>query len=426
MRDESASRRDFLRTTAAAGTLAAMPNAHAAGSDILRVGLIGCGDRGTGAATQALAADSNVRLVAMADAFDDRIGHSLDMLRNTGDIAAKLDVAPGRRFVGFDAYRELLGSGVDVVLLCTPPHFRPIHLRAAVEAGKHVFAEKPVAVDAPGVHSVLESCKLAESKGLSVVSGLCLRYDDGFRETVRRIHDGAIGDVRTLLANDYRSGRWHKPRQAGWTDMHYQMRNWYNFTWLSGDFNVEQHVHNLDVCAWVMKERYPVKAVGMGGRQVLTGPEYGQIYDHFSVVYEYPDGARLVSNCRQQPHCKNDMSVKVLGSKGQADLVERRGGMRIRSAGREWVFGGPQNRMYQTEHDELFSGIRSGKPINNGEYMARSTLLAIMGRMAAYTGQEVTWEMATHSRESLDPSGYTWDARPPAAEIAIPGQTPFV
>jgi predicted dehydrogenase len=426
MSAESASRRHFIKATAAAGTLAALPNVHAAGSDILRVGLIGCGDRGTGAASQALAAESNVRLVAMADAFADRLNNSLESLQKDIAIAAKLDVAPGRRFVGFDAYRELLGSGVDVVLLCTPPHFRPIHLRAAVEAGKHVFAEKPVAVDAPGVYSVLESCKLAASRGLSVVSGLCLRYDNSFRETVRRVHDGEIGDVLTLFANDYRSGRWDKPRQPGWTDMFYQMRNWYNFTWLSGDFNVEQHVHNLDVCAWIMKERYPVKAVGMGGRQVLTGPEYGQIYDHFSVIYEYANGARIVSNCRQQPLCKNDMSVKVLGSKGQADLVERAGGMRIRSAGKEWVHGGPRNPMYQTEHDELFAGIRSGKPINNGDYMARSTLLAIMGRMAAYTGQEITWNMAMNSKEALDPSGYAWDAKPPAAGIAIPGQTRFV
>src|SRR5207302_7810005 len=212
---------------------------------------------------------------------------------------------------------------------------------------------------------VLRSCELAKTKGLSVVSGLCLRYDNGFKETVRRIHDGAIGEVVTLFANDYRGGRWDKPRQPGWTDMYYQMRNWYNFTWLSGDFNVEQHVHYLDVCAWIMKNQYPVKAVGMGGRQVLTGPEYGQIYDHFSVVYEYPDGAKLVSNCRQQPRCKNDMSCQVLGTKGRADLSERRKGLRIQSAGGEWSYDGPQNRMYQAEHDELFAGIRGGKPINN-------------------------------------------------------------
>ncbi len=426
MTSGSASRRDFFKTAAIAGTLAAVPNVHAAGSDVLRVGLIGCGDRGTGAATQALAADSNVQLVAMADAFEDRLQNSLEILQKAEDVSAKVAVKPDHRFVGFNAYQELLGSGVDVVLLCTPPHFRPIHLRAAIEAGKHVFAEKPVGVDAPGVHSVLKSCELARTKGLSVVSGLCLRYDNGFKETVRRIHDGAIGEVSALFANDYRSGRWDKPRQPGWTEMLYQMRNWYNFTWLSGDFNVEQHVHYLDVCSWVMKERYPVKAVGMGGRQVLTGPEYGQIYDHFSVVYEYADGAKLVSNCRQQPNCKNDMSCWVMGTKGQAQFMERRRGMRIRSGAGEWIFEGPQNQMYQSEHDELFASIRNSKPIQNGEYMARSSLLAIMGRMAAYTGQEITWDMAMNSKEVLSPPQYDWNAQPPLSQVAIPGQTRFL
>src|SRR5262249_11304312 len=200
------------------------------------------------------------------------------------------------------------------------------------------------------------------------------------------------------LANDYRSGRWSKPRLPDWTDMTYQMRNWYNFTWLSGDFNVEQHVHFLDVCAWVMKDKYPVKAVGMGGRTVLSGTEYGNIYDHFSVVYEYPDGQRLISNCRQQPGCKNDMSAHALGTKGRALISEKDGGLRINGE-KEWVFEGPNNKLYQQEHDELFASIRAGKPINNGEYMALSTLLAIMGRMAAYTGQEVTWKMALASEE---------------------------
>jgi predicted dehydrogenase len=422
-----ASRRDFLKTsTAAAAALAAIPNAHAAGSDLLRVGLIGCGDRGTGAASQALSADSNVKLVAMADAFEDRLQQSLDILLKSEKVAAKVDVRPGQRFVGFNAYRELLASGVDVVLLCTPPHFRPQHIREAVEAGKHIFAEKPVAVDAPGVHSVLKSCEQAKTRGLSVVSGLCLRSDYGFRETVKRLQNGAIGDVVSIFANDYRSGRWAKPRQPGWTEMNYQMRNWYNFTWLSGDFNVEQHVHNLDVCAWVMKEQYPVKAVGMGGRQVLTGPEYGQIYDHFSVVYEYPNGAKVISNCRQQPSCQNDMSVEVMGTRGRAEVTERRNGLRIHAEGGEWVYDGPLNHMYQTEHNELFAGIRSGNPINNGEYMAKSTLLAIIGRMAAYTGQRITWQMALDSKQDLSPSAYAWDAQPPEACLAVPGQTRFL
>ena len=420
------SRREFLQAAAVAGTLGAIPTVHAAGSDVLRVGLVGCGGRGTGAATQALAADPNARLVAMADAFEDRLDESLNLLRADETVGAKVDVRPEGRFVGFDAYQRLLNRGVDVVLLCTPPHFRPQHLRAAVEAGVHVFAEKPVAVDAPGVRSVLETCERARAKRLSVVSGLCLRYDNGFRETVRRIRDGAVGEVVTLLANDYRSGRWSKPKQPGWTEMTYQMRNWYNFTWLSGDFNVEQHVHFLDVCAWVMNDRYPVSAIGMGGRQALTGPEYGQIYDHFSVTYEYADGAELISNCRQQPGCRNDLGARVIGTRGRADLSERRKGLRIRSEGGEWSYDGPKNQMYQAEHDALFAGIRAGRPLNNGDSMARSTLLAIMGRMAAYTGQQVTWEMALNSREDYRPPRYDWDAPPPPSQVAVPGQTRFL
>jgi predicted dehydrogenase len=204
------------------------------------------------------------------------------------------------------------------------------------------------------------------------------------------------------------------------------MRNWYNFTWLSGDFNVEQHVHFLDVCAWVMKEEYPVKAIGMGGRQALVGEEYGNIYDHFSVVYEYAGGARLISNCRQQPGCKNDMSAHVLGTKARAEFVERKRGLRIAGEANAWVYEGPPTPIYQAEHDALFASIRNGQPINNGDYMAKSTLLAIMGRMAAYTGQEVTWEMAMSSREDLSPAAYEWVASPPVAKIAVPGQTPFV
>jgi predicted dehydrogenase len=426
----SPTRRDFHKATitAAGGALAAtlLPasGVHAAGDDTLRVGLIGCGGRGTGAAAQALNADKNVKLVAMADAFEDRLRSSLATLKEDGDLAGKIDVQPDHCFVGFDAYQKVLASGVDVVLLCTPPHFRPEHLRAAVEAGKHVFAEKPVAVDAPGVRSVLASCAKAKEKDLSVVSGLCIRYHPGFREAVRRIHDGALGDVVALQANDYRGSNWAKPRESDWTGMQWQMRNWYNFTWLSGDFNVEQHVHFLDVCAWVMKDEYPARAIGMGGRLVRNGPEHGNIYDHFSVVYEYANGARLFSNCRQQPGCKNDISGHVLGTKGHADLTERRRGIAIHAAG-DWTYTGPDRNMYQVEHDELFAGIRSGKPINNGEYMAKSTLLAIMGRMAAYTGQQITWEMALNSQEDLSPPAYDWALELPVPPVALPGKTKF-
>ncbi len=421
-----ATRRDFLKAAAAGpAALASLPAVHAAGGDLIRVGLVGCGGRGTGAAAQALRADKNVKLVALADAFEDRLQQSLTTLRGTEDVAAKVDVKPDACFVGFDGYKEVIAR-CDVVLLCTPPHFRPIHLKAAVEAGRHVFAEKPVAVDAPGVRSVLATCEEAKKKSLSVVSGLCLRYDNGFREIVKRLQGGAVGEVVALQANDYRSGRWAKPRRPDWSDMTYQMRNWYNFTWLSGDFNVEQHVHFLDVCAWVMRDEYPVRAVGLGGRQVLTGPEYGHIYDHFSVVYEYANGAKLFSNCRQQPKCHNDMSAQVAGTKGRAELSERKNGHAIKTAGGEWRYDGPANDLYQTEHDELFASIRSGKPINNGEYMARSTLLAIMGRMAAYTGQLVTWERALNSREDLSPPRYDWDVKLPDPPVATPGQTRLV
>ena len=427
----NSTRREFLKTStlataggAIAGALSLTNAVHAAGNDTLRVGLIGCGGRGTGAASQALMADTRVKLTAMGDVFPDRLQESLKGLKVIEGLDAKIDVPAERQFVGFDAYKQVLASGVDVVLLTTPPHFRPLHLQAAIEAGKHVFAEKPCAVDAQGVHSVLRSCEAAKRKNLAVVSGLCLRYHAPYREGVRRIQDGAIGDVRTMIANDYRGPLWLKPRQPDWSDMHWQMRNWYYFTWLSGDFNVEQHVHNLDVCAWAMGDQYPVKAIGMGGREVRKGPEYGNIFDHHSVIYEYANGVRLISNTRQMSGCKSDISISLFGAKGTALLTERRNGVRI-SAGDEWTFRDDAPNLYQVEHDELFASIRAGKPINNGEYMAKSTLLAIMGRMATYTGQEITWDMAWNSKEDLTPARYEWgDIATPA--VAIPGVTRFM
>jgi len=254
------------------------------------------------------------------------------------------------------------------------------------------------------------------------VSGLCLRYDFGFREMMKRVHDGQIGEVVALQANDYRGGRWARPRKPEWSDMTYHMRNWYNFTWLSGDFNVEQHVHYLDVCAWALKDAYPIKAIGMGGRQVLTEPEYGNIYDHFSIVYEYASGARMYSNTRQQRGCKNDMSAFAIGTKGKALISE--GPLRI-TGEQPWEYQGKHKSLYQVEHDELFASIRSGTPINNGEYMSKSSLMAIMGRMAAYTGQQITWEQALNSKEDLTPPKYEWDVALAPPAIAIPGQTKF-
>jgi predicted dehydrogenase len=429
MTQRAKSRRQFLETSslAVAGSLAAFAtpkNVHALGTEELKIGLIGCGGRGSGAASQAIKADSKVKLWAMGDAFEDRLELGLSSLEKIEEVAPKLDVAKERRFIGFDAYKNVIDC-CDVVLLCTPPQFRPLHLQAAVDAGKHVFAEKPVAVDAPGVRRVLKICEEAKAKNLSVVSGLCLRYSYPFQEAVKRIHDGQIGDIQTLQANDYRGSIWAKPRQPEWSDMTWQMKNWYYFTWLSGDFNVEQHVHYLDVCSW-LKGQYPVKAVGLGGRQVRTGPEYGHIYDHFSVVYEYADETKLISNCRQMAGCANDMSCHVYGTKGLAHLGEGKRGMTIKAGSDVWKYTGEENNLYQTEHDELFASIRNGRPINNGDYMAKSTLLAIMGRMAAYTGQAITWDMALNSQEDLTPPAYNWDVKLEVPPVAMPGLTKFV
>ena len=420
-------RRDFLKASAvAAGGLAVGEAGAQDGTDSrrLRVGLIGCGGRGTGAAAQALAADSNVRLVAMGDVFRDRLELSLETLKKQEKVATKVEVPAENQFVGFDAYQKVIEKS-DVVLLTTPPGFRPLHLKAAVDAGRHVFAEKPVAVDGPGVRAVLAACEEARRKKLAVVSGLCIRYSYGFQEIVKRIHEGALGRVRTLQANDFRGSIWVKPRQAGQTEMEYQMRNWYYFTWLSGDFNVEQHVHMLDVCAWVMRGEYPLTAMGIGGRQQRTGPEYGNIYDHHAVIYEWADGARLHAYCRQQTGLRGDISVQVAGEKGVGKLSEKNRGLVLETADR-WIYDGVKNDIYQTEHDELFASIRRGQPINNGEYMCKSTLMAIMGRMATYTGQQITWEQAWNSKEHLVPSGYAWDAMPPASPIAVPGVTKFI
>jgi predicted dehydrogenase len=415
------SRRGFLAGSAAAAvaSLTAAPRAARAGTTgTLRLGLVGCGGRGTGAASQALRADKDVTLVAMGDVFADHLETSLAALGRDEAIAGRVNVPEARRFVGWDAYKEVLAADVDVVLLATPPHFRPLHLAAAVEAGKHVFAEKPTAVDAPGVRQVLEACERARQRKLSVVSGLCFRYHRGLQETVRRIHDGAIGEVRAALASDFRGPIWVKPRQPGWSDFEYQMRNWYYFTWLSGDFNVEQHVHFLDIAAWALGGRYPEWAYGSGGRQARTGPEFGQIYDHHSVVYEYADGLKLFSTCRQLGGGYNDSSVEVVGSKGTAVLSDRR--LTITAGRKSWRWQGEPADKFQAEHDELFAGIRRGKPVDNGEYMARSTMMGILGRMATYSGQRVSWQQALASDERLGPDKYQWGPLPTPA-VAVPG-----
>lgn len=403
---------------ALAGTLFAPSRVHAAGDDTLKIGLIGCGGRGSGAAHQALNADPNVKLVAMADAFADRLASSRQNLEKVaGD---KVAVDDDHCFVGFDAYKKVLDSDVDVVLLATPPHFRPVQLRAAIEAGKHVFCEKPVAVDAPGVRSVLETSKLAEQKGLSIVSGLCWRYDSGVRETMNRVLGGEIGDIIAIQENYLTGTLWHHGKEPSWSDMEYQLRNWLYFTWLSGDHNVEQHVHSLDKSAWALGDSSPVSAVGLGGRQVRTDSKWGHIFDHHAVQYEFPNGVRVYSYTRQMDGCSRDVEDYVMGTKGTARILKH--SIESRDGETKWRYRGAKPNMYQVEHNELFASIRAGKPINNGYYMANSTMIAIMGRMATYSGQTVTWDQAFNSDENLAPKAYSWGPveTPP---VALPGIT---
>ncbi len=431
---EKTSRRHFLQKSGGlvaastmVGTLGIARGAHAAGDDTLRVGLIGCGGRGTGAVVNALNADKNAKLTAMADLFPEKLQGSLERL--TKIKKDQVDVADDHQFVGFEAGKQLIGTDVDVVLLAAPPHFRPMHLKACVDAGKHVFAEKPVAVDAPGVRSVLASCEEAKKKGLNIVSGLCYRHEPVVVETMKRVQDGAIGDIVAIqetwnmgLASAFRSGN------PGATEMERQMRNWYFFTWLSGDHNVEQHVHSLDKASWAMGDVPPAKAWGLGGRQVRVEPKFGNIFDHHAVVYEYDNGVRLYSFCRQQGGCYNDVSDIFLGTKGQCNLMTGK-----IEGETNWRYRGPKGNRYDIEHEVLFGAIRSGQPVNNGLYMAQSTMIGILGRMADYTGKRIAWDEAIGSEQNLAPSSYSFDADPPIAPlengyypIALPGVTKFV
>lgn len=422
-------RRDFLTSSTAglAGAAALLPtvvpSVHAAGSDVLKVGLIGCGGRGTGAATQALRADPNTKLVAMGDMFPDRLQLSLRQLKGDDEIARRVDVKPETCFTGFDAYKQVINSGVDVVLLTAPPGFRPIHLRAAVEANKHIFCEKPMAVDGPGVRSVIATCREAKKKNLAVVAGFCWRYHKGKRETMKRIHQGAIGDIVALQCTYNAGALWHRPREKDWDDMTWQLRNWLYFTWLSGDHIVEQACHSIDKMMWVMRDEPPVKANGTGGRQVRVEPEFGHIFDHHSVVYEWKNGVKMFHMCRQQKGCHNDVTDYAFGTKGVAHIMQHR-----ITGENPWVHrakrGDRAEDMYQNEHDELFASIRANKPINDGEWMTQSTMAAILGRMATYTGQEITWEMAMNSKEDLSPPKYDFGPiqTPP---VARPGVTKF-
>ncbi len=427
--DSLTTRREFLKTSALVGSMLAAPailpssTLAAEKTGTIRVGLIGCGGRGSGAASQALNADPDVALTAMGDAFEDQLQKSLQSLQK--DHGDKVKVTPDKCFVGLDAYQKVIDSGVDVVLLATPPGFRPIHFKAAVDAGKHVFCEKPMSTDAPGVRSIMESVKVAKEKNLSIMPGFCWRRDTARREFYKRIHDGAIGDIRAIYATYYTGPVKPMPaadeRKSGTTDLEWQLRNWYNFVWLSGDGYVEQCCHSVDKVAWGMKDQAPLKAVAVGGRQ--TPNNQGNIFDHMFVVYEFPNDVRAFVGQRQIADCYSENSDYLMGSEGfakipgwQAPFIKGKTTWRYRESG-------PKVDMYQVEHNELFASIRSGKPINDGDWMAQSTLMGIMGRMAAYTGKEVTWEQAMSSEDKLVPDKFDWNMKLDIAPMAVPGLT---
>ena len=426
----AADRRSFLKSTGTVvlgstiGLNFGIPNATFGRSkNTLKIGLIGCGGRGTGAASQALSADSDVVITAMADVFKDRLDESYDILLKAHP--DKVKVSDANKFVGFDAYRKVIESDLDVVLLTTPPGFRPEHLTGAIAAGKHVFCEKPVAVDAPGVRKVLAAVKLAKEKRLSLVSGFTFRYDDAKRALFGKVLNGDIGEVKTVSSTRNGHGVWYKPRQPKWTDMEYQMRNWYYYNWLSGDFIVEMIVHSLDMMSWAMGDKMPVKATGSGGRQARVAEKWGNIYDHFAIEYEYENGARGFNFCRQQLGCSTRNTVEIAGTQGDAFI----GGEVHKITGKNnWQFQGEKNNPYQNQHDELFTSIRSGKPMNDGEVMTNSTMLAILSRMVGYSGQTITWEQAINSNQVLGPefNQYSWDLNFPGPGVAIPGITKVI
>src|SRR5688572_926518 len=433
----ASSRREFIRASSAVtASLVAAPfvitgrSAELSPGDTIKVGLVGCGGRGLGAGKQALNADSNVQLVAVADAFENAMQRGLDTLKNDKEVGEKVKVEPDKCFVGLDAYQKLIDSGVDLVILASPPGFRPEHFEAAVAAGKHVFCEKPMATDAPGVRTILASVEDSKKKNLAVVAGFCWRYDTARREFFKRLHDGIIGDVRALYHTYYTGPVKPMPpasaRKEGMTDVEWQVRNWYNFTWLSGDGLTEQAVHSVDKLAWAMKDVPPLRCTAVGGRQ--TPNNEGNIYDHIEVNYEYANGVRAFVVHRQIPNCHGENRDYISGSKGNGNIGGRRSAVAFTYMAGEilWRSGAAPKDMYQVEHDELFASIRMGKPINDGVRMAHSTLMAIMGRMAGYTGQEISWEQAMDSQEQLVLEKIDRITPMPIVPMVIPGKTKFI
>jgi len=427
-----ATRRQFLERSAmvsAAGALTFGAPAvlrGAADNRKLKIGLVGCGGRGTGAAKNALDSDPNVELTAVADVFPDRVERTLKLLGK--DYGDRVNVPKAGQFVGLDAYKKLIDSGVDIVLLATPPAFRPVQMRAAVEAGKHVFAEKSFATDGTAQRSMMASVELAKKKGLAIRSGLCFRFHPPHQEAFRRIHDGAIGDVLSIYVVRI-GGSWGKygllqetagRRLEGQSDLEWQLRNWYNFFWLSGGYMMDLGLHQVDEISWIMQEVPPVKCVASGGRQI---PEYGNIYDHYDATFEYANGVLAVFKIRGWSGCHNEFRLEIAGTKGRCNLTWS--GAAITGA-TEWKYTGRPRAMHQIEHEELFKALRAGTPPNDGDSMLKSNLMGLMARESAHTGQQVTWEMAMNSQQCLMPASLDWTMKLEVPPIPIPGITKFV
>lgn len=435
----SQSRRDFVKNTSiiTGGLLSAplISNASFFNSntdDTIKIALIGCGGRGTGAVLQALSTKQNVKLVAMADVFKDRLDSCYKEITSEefASLKNKIGVKDETKFVGFDAYQKAIPLA-DVVILTTPPGFRPMHFEAAVNAGKHIFMEKPVATDPAGIQRVLAAAEKAKAKKLNVVVGLQRHYQNSYRELMKRIQDGMVGDIVSASAWWNNDGVWMKPRTPSMTEMEYQLRNWYYFNWICGDHITEQHIHNIDVINWV-KNGYPVKARGTGGREVRKGKDYGEIFDHHIVEFEYADGTILNSQCRHIKGTWAKVDEMVIGTKGKvmfdaAKMVDSKGNALYSYDKKN------ENNPYQTEHDELFEAIAKGKyQFADAENGAKSTMTSILGRLATYSGQVIEWDKAINSGIDIAPKNFAWDADMPLKPdanglypVAIPGKTKY-
>ena len=408
---DSLSRRRFLQQSGAAAAavapaLSLARSAHAAGDDLIRVGLVGCGGRGTGAAAQAMHADPGVRLVAMADVFANRVQGRRNALKQQRPEQTAVD--DDHCFVGLDAYKQVI-EAADVVLIANAAKFHPLQMAAAIEAGKHVFVEKPHAIDPAGIQMAARACERAKQQGLGVLSGLHSRFQANIQETVQRIHDGQIGRIVSIEENFLRGPYGLTTRPAGLRELEIQYGNQYRFSWLSGDDVTQSLVHNLDRATWALGETPPVRCHGLGGRSGVQ-TLLGDVFDHHSVVYHYANGVRLYANCRTALNCYGEYSSIAMGTKGTAWLMDGR-----IDGENPWRFEGPVPNAHQAEHTEFFKSLRSGRPLHCGDYMTRSTLVAIMGQLSCYSGKQITWEQAVKSEYFLPPAVQecTWDMDPP-------------